>query len=210
MQATLEVEFGGMAEAAYRLHVLSSAAGSETAAAEALRLARAFTKTAFIDPLSQGHDALAGRHANTHLPLLVSAARGAEVEGQDEMLSAPVHAYCLLQLGYSYAGSGGSSVNEHWPQRPASTGGATRSEMAPSDLEDLVGGCAQMADDGECERSTPYMEAHCAAAFAARRLRRGEEEEVVGRAGSGVTVVPADSDAYHTQARGATHRPHSC
>ncbi|KAL1510549.1 hypothetical protein AB1Y20_006852 [Prymnesium parvum] len=191
-QATLEVEFGGIAEAAYRLHALSP---NETAA-DALHLARAFTKRDFIGPLSNGEDALAGRHANTHLPLLVSASRAADVEGDDEMLTAPMHAYCLLQLGYAYAGSAGSSVNEHWPPRGASTGRATRTLFTLDDREDLADDCEAMADDGECERAAPYMEAHCAASCAARRLKEGAQ---VVPPGGGVTVVPADSDALHTQ-----------
>lgn len=82
-QATLEVEFGGMAEAAYRLYVLSSNSPTSPergeVAAHALRLARAFSKREFIEPLERGEDSLGGRHANTHLPLLVSAASAAEV-----------------------------------------------------------------------------------------------------------------------------------
>ena len=196
-QATLEVEFGGIAEAAYRMHELSRDAPSGAAAAQrALGLARAFTKRVFMEPLAQGQDALRGRHANTHLPLLVSAARGAEVEGDRRMLSAPVNAYCLLQLGYAYAGSAGSSVNEHWPGGAASTGSAGRVTWAPDDLEDLVGGCVELAEAGECERAAPYMEAHCAASCAALELRRGRP------AGAGLQteqVTAADSDAFHTQ-----------
>ncbi|KAL3903367.1 MAG: hypothetical protein SGPRY_011704 [Prymnesium sp.] len=95
------------------------------------------------------------------------------VEDDPAMLSAPVHAYCTLQLGYSYAGSLGSSVNEHWPSRPASTGVATRTVWAPEDREDLVGGCGELSEGGECERAAAYMEANCAASCAARRREQG-------------------------------------
>ena len=195
-QATLEVEFGGMAEAAYQLHALSPPDSS--AAAASLRLARAFSKRSFLEPLAAGADTLAGQHANTHLPLLVSAARGAEVEGREDMLDAPVRAYCLLQLGYAYAGTAGSSVNEHWPGRAASTGGASATSFAPEGIEDLVAGCAQMADAGACERAAPYMDAHCAATCAGRRVARGGGAGA-GRDEAGTSVAPADSDAFHTQ-----------
>ena len=121
-QATLEVEFGGIGEAAYRLHVLSLARGAArnaTAAADALDLARAFHRRAFIEPLQQGRDGLRNLHANTHLPTLVAAARGAEVDGGDggdggkgggrnaaALLTTALNACCLLQLGYAYAGRG--------------------------------------------------------------------------------------------------------
>ena len=128
-QATLEVEFGGIGEAAYRLHELSLARGAArnaTAAADALGLARAFHRRAFLEPLQQGRDGLRNLHANTHIPTLVAAARGAEVdkgeggeggEGGDRgeggegggrraaaLLTSALNAYCLLQLGYAYAG----------------------------------------------------------------------------------------------------------
>ena len=54
------------------------------------------------------------QHANGE----IHAARAAEG------LRASVQAYCTLQLGYAYAGTAGSSVNEHWPRRAASTGAA--------------------------------------------------------------------------------------
>ena len=122
-QATLEVEFGGIGEAAYRLHELSLARGAArnaTAAADALGLARAFHRRAFLEPLRQGRDGLRNLHANTHIPTLVAAARGAEVDGGDGgeggdggdgggrraagLLTSALNAYCLLQLGYAYAG----------------------------------------------------------------------------------------------------------
>ena len=180
-QATLEVEFGGIGEAAYRLHVLSLARGAArnaTAAADALDLARAFHRRAFIEPLQQGRDGLRNLHANTHLPTLVAAARGAEVDGGEggeggkggggnaaALLTTALNAYCLLQLGYAYAGSGGSSVNEHWQHQAAATGGASRTVFAAAELEDISMDCARLVDAGECGRaqSQAYMYAHCAA-----------------------------------------------
>jgi hypothetical protein len=84
-QATLEVEFGGIGEAAYRLATLSRR--NLTVHAMAVRLARAFVKRRFTEPLLRGHDSLGGLHANTHLPLLVSGARGAQVEAEAQALA---------------------------------------------------------------------------------------------------------------------------
>ena len=42
-----------------------------------------------------------------------------------EALATAVNAYCLLQLGYAYAGSGGSSVNEHWQHAAAANRSGT-------------------------------------------------------------------------------------
>ena len=228
-QATLEVEFGGIGEAAYRLAAFSAPLpsvspstqplppwGNATAAAAALRLARAFVKRRFNEPLARGRDALAGVHANTHLPLLVSAARGAEVEASSvadtdgggrpaavaaTLLATAVQGYCTLTLGYSYAGALGSSVNEHWPDSPASTGRATRTIFAPEGAEDLVGGCTDLADAGECTRSPAYMLSHCAATCAADATNRRAHSEGGGEgyvAGDGESVA-VDSDAFHTQ-----------
>ena len=93
------------------------AARNATAAADALGLARAFHRRAFLEPLQQGRDGLRNLHANTHIPTLVAAARGAEVDKGDggeggegggrraaALLTSALNAYCLLQLGYAYAG----------------------------------------------------------------------------------------------------------
>ena len=111
-----------------------------------------------------------------------------------------MQAYCTLQLGYAYAGTAGSSVNEHWPRRAASTGAAYRTTFAPPDVEDVdAGGCGDLADAGACERSPEFMRAHCAATCAAeaaaaraRRLRRRRERRR-RRDGS------VGFDAFHTQ-----------
>lgn len=94
------------------------------------------------------------------------------MESDPTMLQAALFAYCTLQLGYAYAGTAGSSVNEHWPARGASTGSATRTSFAPEGLEDLVVECGKLADQGECERSKPYMETHCAQSCAAYKLEQ--------------------------------------
>ena len=218
-QTTLEVEFGGIGEAAYRLHLLSLAPGAArnaTAAAAALALARAFHRRSFLEPLRQpGRDGLRNRHANTHLPVLVAAARGAEVDADAALLSSAVNAYCLLQLGYAYAGSGGSSVNEHWQHAAAATGAASRTVFASGEREDLVGGCMALADAGACERSAPFMEAHCAASCDDRRRggaapapsapqpepaqQQQQQSPPPPPAGGHEHVHPTDSDAFHTQ-----------
>lgn len=253
-QSTLEVEFGGIGEAAYRLatlsapppptsHAAASSDGAEShpwrnasAAAQSLRLARAFVKRRFVAPLSQGLDSLAGLHANTHLPLLVQGARGADAEAvlsahpilrvagtghsaaassasasaaehvanseadhaavaAEEGLRAALHGYCLLQLGYSFAGALGSSVNEHWPERAASTGSASRVAFAPKGLEDIAGGCMDLADAGECARSASYMLSYCAAACAA--VAAGTSD-----AGASDTVTGLEAEAAQREGEG--------
>lgn len=131
------------------------------------------------------------------------------------LIAATVHAYCTLQLGYAYAGTGGSSENEHWPTAPASTGASLETLFVPEGLEDVgEANCAQLALRGECEGSAPYMLSHCAASCAARRRellhakmhedhhhgffhsqRRGTGLRVDGRGG----VDATDSPGFHTQ-----------
>lgn len=234
-QATLEVEFGGIGEALVRMAAASRAAANTSVADEALGLARAFYKERFLGPLSRGTDALAGLHANTHLPLLTAAAQlaaeearrdasaldGAEEEMDDwewtdaaggegvrsprGLMAATVHAYCTLQLGYAYAGTGGSSVNEHWPTAPASTGASLETLWVPEGLEDVgEANCAELALRGECERSAAYMLSHCAASCAARsrellRARLHEHHHFGHRSNPERSVSPfrgrADGDA---------------
>jgi len=246
-QATLEVEFGGIGEAAYRLATLSRR--NLTVHAMAVRLARAFVKRRFTEPLLRGHDSLGGLHANTHLPLLVSGARGAQVEAEaqalvaaeggaadsigleaaaqgpltnpsapdesltnpsvrdesltpPQLLAASVQGFCTLSLGYSYAGALGSSVNEHWPSSAASNGRARRTSFAPAELEDLVSGCVDLAEVGECTRSAAYMLSHCAAACAAEAVANAARAEAAAGAdgGEGTSDVEStDSDGFHTQ-----------
>ena len=154
-QAILEVEFGGIGEAAHRLAAVCAAAQRTAAAAAALRLGRAFVKHSFHAPLARGRDALGGLHANSAAAAAAATAIGVgSAEGLPAaMLAASVQGYCTLQLGYAYAGSLGSSVNEHWPRAAASTGRASRVTFAPDGTEDLSGGCADLADAGESERS---------------------------------------------------------
>jgi DUF1680 family protein len=71
-QRVLCVEWGGMNEAAYNLYGIT---GNESHR----ELGDHFEKQTFSLPLASGVDALAGLHANTHIPQVIGMARGFEL-----------------------------------------------------------------------------------------------------------------------------------
>lgn len=101
-------EFGGMAEVLYDA-ALAAGNDAELAAAAA----RFHKWQRFVRPLSQGKDVLTGIHANTHLPQVVSAARGFEATGLEVFRDAVSNFAAILDATRSFA-TKGSSDREYW------------------------------------------------------------------------------------------------
>eukprot|EP00955_Chlamydomonas_euryale_P097026 365048-Chlamydomonas_euryale.AAC.19 len=99
-QRVLDNEFGGMNDIMYRMY-------ARTGNKEHLRLARAFDKNNWFEPLSAGKDVLGGRHANTHL------AQRAEATG-DEVAATAVKLFFDMVAGSHAYATGGSNDKEFW------------------------------------------------------------------------------------------------
>lgn len=112
-QHILETEFGGMNEVLYKLY-------QETQEEQWLQCGDAFTKDSWYVPLSQGVDALAGLHANTHLAQVNGYAARFEALNSVDDAFAVVHFFRSIVSGHSFS-SGGSNRYEHWGV-PASLG----------------------------------------------------------------------------------------
>jgi DUF1680 family protein len=115
MQTMLRVEFGGMAEV---LSNLSAVTGNP----EYLSLARRFDKKSFLDPLTNGRDALKGLHANTHIPQAIAAAREYELTGENSYHDAAVFFWNQIVNARSYC-TGGTSNYEYWRNDPGKLAG---------------------------------------------------------------------------------------
>jgi uncharacterized protein len=106
MQASLEMEFGGMNDVLADLHAL-------TGDPEQLRLAQAFDHAAVFDPLARGEDPLDGLHANTQIPKIVGAAREYTLTG-DARYSRIARFFWERVAGHRSYAIGGNSDREHF------------------------------------------------------------------------------------------------
>ncbi|MBL9148597.1 MAG: glycoside hydrolase family 127 protein [Phycisphaerae bacterium] len=106
MQRMLANEFGGMQEALLDLF-------AATGDARYRDLAMRFEKRAFLDPLSQGADPLAGLHANTHLAQIEGQARAYELLTSESHRERVEQSWRLVHEGRTYA-TGGSNSGEYW------------------------------------------------------------------------------------------------
>ncbi len=102
-------EQGGFGEAIYNLY-------SATGEANHLWLAKKFDQDAFIDPLAAGQDNLSSIHANTNIPIIVSAARGYEVTGERRYQKTAINFWDFIVNKRSYV-TGGTSKTE-WLWKP--------------------------------------------------------------------------------------------
>jgi len=75
-----------------------------------LRMAKAYIHHSFFDPLSQGQNVLAGRHAYSHVNALCSAAKAFLVLGEEKYLHAAKHGFDFIEE-QSFA-TGGWGPNE--------------------------------------------------------------------------------------------------
>ena len=106
MQASLDMEFGGMNDVLAGLYAL-------TGDPRHLRLARAFDHAAVFEPLARGEDPLDGLHANTQIPKVIGASREFALTGDDRYDRIARFFWDRVAEDRSYA-IGGNSDREHF------------------------------------------------------------------------------------------------
>ena len=126
MQRVLGTEFGGMQEVLLNLY-------ASTGEQKYLDFARRFEHRSFVDPLREGTDNLAGRHANTHIPKIAGEARAYELTADPAYRKTVEFFWDRVATTRSYA-TGGSNRGEHWgkPDELAGTLGAHNQEFCTS------------------------------------------------------------------------------
>ncbi len=126
MQRILDTEFGGMQEVLLNLY-------ASTGEQAYLDFARRFEHRSFVDPLREGKDNLAGRHANTHIPKIAGEARAYELTGDAAYRKTVEFFWDRIATTRSYA-TGGSNRGEHWgkPNELAATLDAHNQEFCTS------------------------------------------------------------------------------
>lgn len=106
IQEILKCEFGGMSEVLADLAV-------DTGAERFWRLSEQFHHHKFLNPLSEGRDELAGKHANTQIPKVIGAARQYEVSRKQPYRDISEFFWSQVVHHHSYV-IGGNSLNEHF------------------------------------------------------------------------------------------------
>ncbi len=101
-------EHGGFGEVMYNLY-------SVTGNQDHLWLAKKFGQDTFINPLAFEQDNLSNIHANTHIPIIASIARGYELMGNAKYEKATKYFWNRVVNERSYA-TGGSCNTEWWPE----------------------------------------------------------------------------------------------
>ena len=114
MQKVLEVEFGGMNDALYRLAAI-------TGDRRWLAVGDRFTKKRVFEPLAGQKDELRGLHMNTHIPQVIGAERRYELTGDHRFADVSQFFWQTVTGVRTYA-TGGSSNNEHWLTEPHQLG----------------------------------------------------------------------------------------
>ena len=110
-QATvLNVEYGGMNDALYRLY-------SHTGSGEHLAAAHSFDEMTLFDKLYNGEDCLNGLHANTTIPKILGALQRYRVlgEGEEYYLQVAENFWQIVVNNHTYI-TGGNSEWEHFGQ----------------------------------------------------------------------------------------------
>ena len=110
MQKVLEIEFGGMNDALYRLAAM-------TGDAHWIEVGDRFTKKRVFEPLAGGKDELRGLHMNTHVPQVIGADRRFALTGDPRFSDVSDFFWDTVTGVRTYA-TGGSSNNEHWCTEP--------------------------------------------------------------------------------------------
>lgn len=106
IQAVLHCEFGGMSEVLADLAV-------DTGDDRFWSLSEQFHHEEVLNPLANGLDQLAGRHANTQIPKIVGAARQYEVSRNESYRKIAEFFWEQVTNHHSYV-IGGNSMNEHF------------------------------------------------------------------------------------------------
>eukprot|EP01121_Diplochlamys_sp_Union-15-3_P016405 TRINITY_DN5567_c0_g3_i2.p1 TRINITY_DN5567_c0_g3~~TRINITY_DN5567_c0_g3_i2.p1 ORF type:complete len:854 (-),score=129.71 TRINITY_DN5567_c0_g3_i2:82-2265(-) len=122
-QRILDVEWGGMNEALYTLYEI-------TGDPEYLKTANYFDHFSFTRPLAAGVDALAGLHANTHIPEVIGSQRGYEVTGNITFNKIANFFFDTIKNTRSYATAGNNDY-EYWTT-PHSLGDTTNGNSEES------------------------------------------------------------------------------
>jgi uncharacterized protein len=106
MQKVLEIEYGGLPESLTNLSRL-------TGDPRYLRTAERFYHARIFDPLAIGLDKLAGLHANTTIPKIISCLRLWEETGNSRYYDIASNFWQIVTQHHSYV-IGGTSNYEHW------------------------------------------------------------------------------------------------
>lgn len=106
VQDVLKCEFGGMTEV---LADLADDSGDD----RFWKLSQLFHHHELLNPLADGRDELAGRHANTQIPKVVGAARQYEISNIESYRRISEYFWKQMVHQHSYV-IGGNSLNEHF------------------------------------------------------------------------------------------------
>jgi DUF1680 family protein len=106
IQDILKTEHGGLTESYVELYHL-------TGNSRWLALAKRLRHRAIVDPLVQGRDELAGRHANTQIPKIIGEARLHEASGDADPAQSARFFWTTVTRDHSYV-IGGNSDHEHF------------------------------------------------------------------------------------------------
>ena len=106
VQTVLRIEHGGIVESFAELH-------ARTGQPRWLELARRVQHDDIINPLAEGRDDLAGKHANTQIPKLIGEARLYETGGDAKAAKAALFFWETVVHDHSYV-IGGNSEFEHF------------------------------------------------------------------------------------------------
>jgi len=105
-QEMLACEHGGMNEVLADLYAIT---GEDTH----LELATKFYHKTILDPLAEGRDELAGKHANTQIPKVTGAARIYELTGEQKFAKIARFFWETVTADHTYV-IGGNSLGEHF------------------------------------------------------------------------------------------------
>lgn len=108
IQRMLATEFGGMNEVLADLY-------ADTHDPRWLKLSDKFEHHAIVDPLSKGHDILAGKHANTQIPKMIGELARYVYTGDETDEKAAVFFFDEVADHHSFA-TGGDGKNEYFGQ----------------------------------------------------------------------------------------------
>jgi DUF1680 family protein len=127
-------EFGGMNDVLHDLYAI-------TGKPRHLRFAHLFDRDWFLGPLMQGQDKLTNLHCNTHIPIVLGAARHYEITGKKDYRTAVEFFWDRVANTRSYATGNNSG--------PAAT--PTRGTSRKSEHWGLPNKLAETLTGGECE-----------------------------------------------------------
>ena len=123
MQDILNTEYGGMGETLYNLAAVTN---NDRWAKTGDR----FTKKSFFNPLAMRRDELRGLHSNTHIPIVVAAARRYEISGDTRFQDVTDFFFETVSKSRTYV-TGGTSNGEGWLVQPGLLGRELKIYGAP-------------------------------------------------------------------------------